>query len=403
MLCNTLIDNNMRILLRIILPLGITLCLAGNSTGQSPTANKWFFNGYLKDLQMISYEDINKEWYLNNEINNRLNLKWFPYKQLSFEAGMRNRFLCGNYIQVMQYLDPGYIHEMDRDPGFFDLTMVLADADSYVLVTSLDRLNMKYSVNRWEFNLGRQRINWGINFIWTPNDIFNSFSYFDFDYEERPGCDALHIEYYTGMASSVQLAASLNHERRLTAAAMYRFNRREYDFQVMAGQMVEDLVIGGGWSGDISGGGFRGELTYFHSAEHFTDTTGQLVATADGDYTLKNGLYLHAAALYNSTGTTGKAGGSTMLDLRNISVKDFTKARYSLFGEIAYPVTPLVKADLAGILNPCDGSFFVGPSVDVSLTNNISLLFIAQLFYGADGTEYGDYGKFWYLRLKWSF
>jgi hypothetical protein len=393
----------MRIPFRIIFLACITLAVTENVKGQSPEARKWLFNGYLKDLQLVSYEDFDREWYLNNEINNRLTLKWFPGKQCSFEAGIRNRFLFGNYIEVMQYLDPDYIHEMDRDQGLADLTMVVADGDSYVLMTSLDRLNINYSVNRWEFTLGRQRINWGINLIWTPNDIFNSFSYFDFDYEERPGCDALQIEYYTGMASSVQLAASLNHDRRLTAAAMYRFNKHEYDFQMMAGTMVDDLVIGGGWSGDIAGGGFRGEFTYFHSAEHFTDTSGQLVAAIDGDYTLKNGLYFHASAIYNSTGTTGKAGGNTMLDLRNISVKDFTKARYSLFGEIAYPISPLVRADLAGIFNPCDMSFYAGPSVDISLTSNISLLLIAQLFYGDEGTEYGDYGKFWYLRLKWSF
>ncbi|MBP6978889.1 MAG: hypothetical protein PHD61_02380 [Bacteroidales bacterium] len=393
----------MRSTLKIILLTCVTLCLTAGTSGQDPSPGKWHFNGYLKDLQMISYDDFRKEWYLNNEINSRLNLKWYPTDPLIVEAGMRIRFLFGNYIQLMQYQYPDYIKTMDQDPGFLDLTMVVDDADSYVLLAGLDRLNLKYSVNQWEFNLGRQRINWGINYIWTPNDIFNSFSYFDFDYEERPGCDALQIEYYTGMASSVQLAASLNHDRRLTAAGMYRFNMREYDFQVMAGQMVNDLVIGGGWSGDIGGGGFRGEFTYFRSAENFSDTTGQLVAALDGDYTFKKGIYLHASALYNSTGTTGKAGGNTMLDMRNISVKDFTRARYSLFGEIAYPVTPLVRADLAGIYNPCDDSFFIGPSVDISLTDNLYLLLIAQLFYGADGTEYGDYGKFWYLRLKWSF
>jgi hypothetical protein len=272
-----------------------------------------------------------------------------------------------------------------------------------VLLTSFDRLNVKYALDNWEFNLGRQRINWGIDFVWTPNDIFNSFSYFDFDYEERPGCDALKIEYYTGMASSLQVAASLNHDRKLTAAVMYRFNKREYDFQLMAGQMINDLVAGGGWSGDIAGGGFRGEFSYFRSFENFSDTTGQLVASIDGDYTLNNGLYLHASLLYNSTGTTGNAGGFNMLDMRNISVKNYTLARYSVFGEMAYPVTPLIRADLAAMYNPCDHSVFVGPSVDISLTDNIYLLLIAQLFYGADGTEFGDYGKFWYLRLKWNF
>lgn len=392
---------NKRIITGVLL--AITLVMHGRSNGQELTPGKWLFNGYLKDLQLVSYEDFDKEWYLNNEINNRLNLQWFPVNGLTLEAGLRTRFLYGNYIQVMQYTDPDYVNEMDRDPSFFDLTMVIDDADSYVFTTSLDRLHVKYTLKRWEFTAGRQRINWGVNFVWTPNDIFNAFSYFDFDYEERPGCDALRIEYHTGMASSVQLAASLNSDNRLTAAGMYRFNTWEYDFQVMAGQMINDLVIGGGWAGDIRGGGFKGEFTYFHPSEHIADTNGQLVASIEGDYTLSSGWYLHASALYNSTGTTGKAGGNNMLDIKNISVKDFTKARYSLFGQVSYPINPLVKADLAGIFNPCDKSFYIGPSIDISLTQNLYLLLIAQLFYGADGTEYGDYGKFWYLRLKWSF
>lgn len=392
---------NMRVTTGILLV--VCMVMIGRVNPQGLTSSKWFFNGYLKDLQLVSYEDFDQQWYLNNEINNRLNLKWFPVSGISLETGMRNRFLYGNYIQVLQFTNPQYVYMLDKDPGFLDLTMVIDDADSYVLLTSFDRLNVKYTLNKWEFTLGRQRVNWGINFIWTPNDIFNAFSYFDFDYEERPGCDALRIEYYTGMASSLQLAASLNSNERLTAAALYRFNKWEYDFQVIAGQMVNDLVIGGGWAGDIRGGGFRGEFTYFHPSEHMADTSGQLVASIDGDYTLSSGWYLHTSLLYNSTGTTGKAGGNTMLDIRNISVKDYTLARYSLLAQVSYPISPLIRADLAGILNPCDLSFYVGPSVDISLTDNLYLLLIAQLFYGAEGTEFGDYGKFWYLRLKWSF
>ena len=34
---------------------------------------------------------------------------------------------------------------------------------------------------------GRQRINWGQTFVWNVNDVFNAYSYFDFDYKERPG------------------------------------------------------------------------------------------------------------------------------------------------------------------------------------------------------------------------
>ena len=37
-----------------------------------------------------------------------------------------------------------------------------------------------------------------MNLVWNPNDLFNAFSFVDFDYEERPGSDALRIQKYTG-------------------------------------------------------------------------------------------------------------------------------------------------------------------------------------------------------------
>jgi hypothetical protein len=61
---------------------------------------------------------------------------------------------------------------------------------------------LDYTAGKWQFRVGRQRINWGVNLVWNPNDVFNSFSYFDFDYEERPGSDAVRVQYYTGTTSS---------------------------------------------------------------------------------------------------------------------------------------------------------------------------------------------------------
>jgi hypothetical protein len=74
-----------------------------------------------------------------------------------------------------------------------------------------------------------------------------------------------------------------------------------------------------------------------------------------------------------------------------------------IFGEVAYPVTPLIRGTLAGIINPYDGSAFAGPSLDISLTDNIGLLLMGQLFFGKEMTEYGGYGQILYGRLKWNF
>ncbi|MCK5840151.1 MAG: hypothetical protein KAG99_09890, partial [Bacteroidales bacterium] len=58
---------------------------------------------------------------------------------------------------------------------------------------------------------------------------------------------------------------------------------------------------------------------------------------------------------------------------------------------------------LASMYNPSDNSSFVGPSVDISLRENLDLFFLGQLFFGEPETEFGDYGYMWYMRLKWSF
>ncbi len=53
--------------------------------------------------------------------------------------------------------------------------------------------------------------------------------------------------------------------------------------------------------------------------------------------------------------------------------------------------------------NPNDKSVFVGPTFDVSLSSSIEFLFTGQLFFGEPMTEFGDYGKLAYVRLKWNF
>jgi hypothetical protein len=185
---------------------------------------------------------------------------------------------------------------------------------------------------------------------------------------------------------------------------MYKFNRWYYDFQFFGGMMTDDLVIGAGWSGDIKGAGFTGELSYFHPYDYFPDTNGVLVGSVSANYTFRNSLFINASYLFNSDGTTGPAGyGKALVLLIDISAKNFTRAKHSIYAGIGYPITPLVRADLSSIFNPNDKSGFVGPSFDISLTNDISLLLIGQIFWGKTLTEFGDYGSLCYMRLKWNF
>lgn len=365
------------------------------------TKRNWRLNGYLETLQTVWIPPSTSQWLTMTSLYNRLDFRWDPVNAFSFQAGVRNNLNLG---QMVQKYYPYYAKMSTVENGFLDLTRLWVNDSSYYFYSNIDRLNVKLTKGKFEATLGRQRINWGINMVWTPNDIFNSFNYFDFDYVERPGCDAVLLEYYTGAASSVQFGFKLDHNNKVTSALMYKFNRWNYDFQGFGGVMTDDIVIGAGWSGEIKGAGFTGEMSYFHPYDHFADTSGIYECSVSANYTFRNSIFINGSYLFNSAGTKGPAGYGTILFLyADISAKNFTLAKHSIYADIGYPITPLIHADLASIFNPNDKSGFVGPSLDISLTENISFFVIGQLFWGNELTEFGDYGSLYYMRLKWSF
>lgn len=399
--------NNYLALKRRIFIITFVFLLSGASHlyGQS------FFDykGYLQNTQTVWAPPKNNaanitinSWLLSGLVYNRFDFFFYPTDGLSINIGMRNLIDYGNMKTFVDYTS-NYADIVTKDEGYFDLTWKWSEGTSYVFYTNLDRLNIFYSGDNIEFQLGRQRINWGVNLVWTPNDIFNSFSYLNFDYAERPGSDAGRIQYYFGFATSLEFVYKIDYNNDITSALMFKFNEWDYDFQFFAGTMVKDYVLGGGWSGNISSANFSGEVTYFRDKENFADTTGQLVYSLGLTYTFPENIYLHGEFLYNSTGKLGKAGGAGNFFQNPYSAKNLSPAKYSLFGDVAYQITPLIRIDLSSIFNPSDRSFYIGPFTDISLSQSVDLLLAGQFFFGDNGTEWGDYGQFYYLRIKWNF
>lgn len=361
------------------------------------------FNGYVKELYMF-YSPENPipgtdlTYLSTNIIHNRLNFKWYTSKKLTTVFEMRNRLMFGNLVKDFS----GYQETVDVDRGLFDMSWISAQNQSWFVHSMLDRAYLDYSSGKWQFRLGRQRVNWGVNLVWNPNDIFNTFSYFDFDYEERPGTDAIRVQYYPGTTTSAELVFKPGHDSIQAAfAGMYRFSKWDYDFQILGGGAGDDWILGFGWSGDIRGAGFRGELTHFEPQTK--SSYRATVASVSADYTFSNSWYIHASLLFNSKGKTSKAGGMDVLFNPELSAKQLSFARYSLFGQVSRPITPLFSGSFSGIVNPSDGSFYFGPALSYSLLSNLELMLTGQLFFGDSGTEFGDIGRIAFGRLKWSF
>ena len=374
----------------------------GAVTGQEKIA----LSGYLSDMQTVYH--IPDYWLWENSLHNRLNLDLYPTDWLSASVQVRNRFITGNTIRKL----PGYAKSVGGDQGWIDMAWAndgeLGDSAGYVLTSMVDRLWMQFTFGNLEIKAGRQRINWGQTFIWNPNDIFNSYSYFEVDYPERPGSDALRVSYYTGNASTLELAAKIDSADRVTAAGYFRFNTLGFDIQLLGGiYQEEDLILGTGWSGNIGSSAFRGELSYFRDLDQFKDTTGYLMTSVGFDYTFSNSLMIQVEGLYSAFARDLDVSSFLQFYSGNLDVKNLGFTEWSIFANITYPLTPLINGGFATIWYPEWKGVYLGPSFDLSLNNNFDLSLILQHFTaefedpsGATNRENNTFG---FLRFKCSF
>ncbi|MBU0487899.1 MAG: hypothetical protein KKA07_11245 [Bacteroidetes bacterium] len=362
---------------------------------------KCSLNGYVKNMQTVWFQDFSGNWLTDNLLHNRLNFKWFPRNNIKVVAEARNRFIYGEMVEM---LSSSGLYSA-KDNGLVNLSL-MESGTSWVAHAMIDRAYLDMTFGKLQIRAGRQRVNWGMNLVWNPNDVFNAFSFFDFDYEERPGMDGIRLQYYTGAASSAEFVYKANADFQKSAfAGQYKLNKWNYDFQFLGGYNDYDLFAGAGWAGQIKGGGFRGEATYFHPSDNFSDTSGQVVAAISGDYSFKKGLYLHGGVLYNSAGSDKRRGTGSMftLDSGGMSAKSLSASMLSIFAQVSTPLHPLLRADLAAMINPHDGSFFTGPSFSFSASQNIEMMLSTQLFFGPKQSEFGDIGYLGYLRVRYSF
>ncbi len=349
---------------------------------------KWQFNGYVsilgsakKSMSDSLFKPTGIEKHKDALIHNRLNFFWFPAKNMTFSIQMRNRLV---YDETFS-LQPNIGDEFERDLGFMKLSKTFYSEGDFLLNSSIDRLYFQYTRNKLEVNIGRQRINWSQSFAWNPNDIFNASNYFDFDYAEKPGSDAIRLQYYTGMASSAEVVFKLDYKNNITAAALYKMNVKGYDFQLLGGTMnEEELVIGAGWSGNIKSVGFRGEITslfpyketsaYLHSMEKLT------LASVSFDYTFSNSARIMSEFLYSSNDLLNLSSSLTSIFSETTTIRNMAFSRLSSLLSFTYPVHPLVNVSLSGMYFYRISGFYAGPNIDISLSDNIDLSFFWQYF-----------------------
>jgi hypothetical protein len=359
--------------------------------------NSITIGGYLTTMQSVMFDSLSGPFFNENLLHNRLNFKWYINDNITFGAELRNRLFTGDLVRLGKY----YSDLIGKDQGMIDMSWNVFEEQSFLFNTTFDRLWFDFHNNKYQVTIGRQRINWGQTFVWNPNDIFNTYSFFDFDYVERPGSDALKLQYFPSYSSAAEFATKLDGNKDITAAGLFRFNKWGYDIQFLAGFVDGvDVMIGAGWSGSVESVSLRGEGSWFEPYEDFPGNEGTILLTTGFDKIFKDNSMTQIQFMYCNN-------PPEMIDFNNfysgnLSSKNLAFSKFSAFGQFTWVVTPLLNLTASAIWFPDLKGYFTSPSMDYSLSENFDFSLVWQHFNAIMSGEKSRI-NLGFLRLKYSF
>lgn len=368
------------------------------SFAQTDSVPPFQHHGYLKLIPTVAFRDRADSVFSEQYIHHRSSFRYKTASGTEWRADMRNRVYYGELVRMQ----PEFADIIDDDTGLVRLSVRWIDEPGLLVYSSIDRLTFTLDRTRFRLVLGRQRINWGMTTVWNPNDLFNAWNYLDFDYEERPGSDAVRLKLFPSNTTSLELAWSpADRIDRQIAGLLWQFNRSAFDFQVLAGQYREDLVLGGGFAGNLGEAGFRGEVTAFRPTTR-TDASAALSASINLDRTFRNDWYCSISALYNSMASPGVVSLSSRFRER-VSPRQLMPWKWNVYAQALKHVSPPVSLSLGVTWSPTEQSTVFLPALSWAVSNEVDLDLIGQSFFTIQDSRYRTAGTSLFIRTRISY
>ncbi len=338
----------------------------------------WRLNlgGYIHYNQLVLFDSLKSpKADLINFAHFRLNADLYFKNWFRFHISQRTRLFYGNFVSQNNLAAQLTSYNLD---GFGTLSTNFWDKGFSVLNSQIDRLFLNINLGNFDLTVGRQKIDWGKTLFWHPNNIFNTASFFQIDYPEQSGCDAIDLNYSWGLSSSIEAAVSLVDtvgKNKYTAALKYATTIGTYDIQAFVGLYQSNFyTLGLGWSGYIKNLTFRGEFTYLTAKDSVFKTNLALLAT---------GLDYNVGKLIVSTEFLMKAGdkqffqNNYMLYDRffnnKMGIQALGLGKYNFLVQSSYQLTPLITISLAMMKSLKQQSLLFMPNISFSLSENTSL------------------------------
>ena len=287
-------------------------------------------------------------------------------------------------------------------PNFLPLEHELASRRGGDLNAALDRMYVVGRLGRTRLAAGRQAITWGTNYFWPALDLFGPFQPGQIDRDYKPGVDALRVTHPLGDFSEVEaiaaiLGGSLSDDR--AGGLLARINLGATDIGLMAGRFHGDQVLGGFFTADLAGTGWRAEITRTTADEHGTRPGDRHYwrgsVGIDRMLTPLTSLMLEVA--WNGFGARDPSGYTEVAAGDRVRRGELhALGRRHLGVALEWDFHPLWRLGNSLLVNLDDPSSLWVPTLRWSVANDIDAIFGAQLPLGPspdpDGIPRSEYG-----------
>ncbi len=243
--------------------------------------------------------------------------------------------------------------------------------DSLQNTTSIYRAYLQYRGTQHFWSVGKQRIPLGVGRIWNPIDVFNPVDSEAVEPDEREGTESLRYEYAFTDLSNMDL--TLAHEQAALRVKGY-LDYADVALVVLVDEENDRDIIGWELAGQLPKTGIelRSEGGSFHDRTSGERHTEFIVGA---EYGFANSLTLLAEYKFSDEDEGDYLGGS-----------------------LRFQPALLWVCNLLAINSLEDGSGFVAPSLEYSLSDEMTLNLGAFLYYGDEEDVFGEGADRYYLR-----
>jgi len=334
---------------------------------EAVSALSFEISGNYKNLLSASKTQLKEDY--NLDLNRlRLQIKSQLSENLSADLQYDIEAYLGSLLKTSTFT----AFKNYRPPTKFDLISTLLDSENLYVRQKLYRFYFTCALPLGDLKIGRQKIPWGVGRVWNATDPFNPVDFVNLEREERVGVDGISLDIPLSALAGLNLVYVEGKSNRSMGGRL-RTNIEGTDYSVLGAKLGSDYLLGFDFAGQIRGAGVRGEFAYTKAQAE----ADYLRLVLSCDYTFPSSLYFLTEFYYNGQ-------------------------HYGFLG-LTYDIFSLLKGGIYFMYNMDDGSNFVNPFLDYSLSENSSWVIGSHILSGKTGSEFGAFSNVYYAQIKWFF